>query len=185
VDDQRRAPARALVPRTERQMLVRAAAAELSFVRAIITLALPIAVGSWNLRFGLLLAIPCIAYFSIRENLPQHSKTIRTYRGGSYAGRAFKCNGAYYSVLTGNHVMRSTTALRTRRGLHMPSTATATPAASVTPAINVLAFDPTGARRAGARLPMPTILRRSSPRVTSKRRSSRGARTHGSAASAG
>ena len=54
MDDQRRAPARALVPRTERQILARAVAAELSFVRAIITLALPIAVGSWNLRFGLL-----------------------------------------------------------------------------------------------------------------------------------
>jgi hypothetical protein len=24
---------------------------------------------------------------AIRENLPQHPKTIRTYRGGSYAGR--------------------------------------------------------------------------------------------------
>ena len=53
---------RPLVPKTERQILARSVAAELSFVRAFVTLALPIAVGSWNPTLGLILAIPCIAY---------------------------------------------------------------------------------------------------------------------------
>jgi hypothetical protein len=56
-------PARPRLGPSGHQAFKRAIAGELSFVRAIVTLALPIAVGNWNLTLGWILAVPCIAFF--------------------------------------------------------------------------------------------------------------------------
>jgi hypothetical protein len=54
---------RPLVPGSERRALANYVTAELSVVRAIVTLALPIVIGRWIFWLGMIAALPCAAYF--------------------------------------------------------------------------------------------------------------------------